>query len=110
MYAVRIVNNIIRVNIPDYIARPTRVTRSYHNSKFINIGSTSNTYKYNFFTRTLKRMEHFRDSSKSIGRGGSGTEHLEMWLTKTRGLPPPFGTQMTDPPPRVLKHGFLISS
>ena len=25
----KIVNNIIRVNIPEYIARPTRVTRSY---------------------------------------------------------------------------------
>ena len=29
------------------------ITRSYHSSKFINIGSNSNTYKYNFFTRTL---------------------------------------------------------
>ena len=50
----KIVNNKIAVNIPEYIARPTRVTRSYHSSKFINIGSNSNTYKYNFFTRTLK--------------------------------------------------------
>ena len=49
------VNNKMRVNIPEYIAHPTRVTRSYHSSKFINIGSNSNTYEYNFFfTRTLK--------------------------------------------------------
>ena len=41
------------VNIPEYIAHPARVTRSYHSSKFINIGSNSNTYKYNVFTRTL---------------------------------------------------------
>ena len=39
---------------PEYIACPTRVTPSYHSSKFINIGSSSNTYKYNFFSRTLK--------------------------------------------------------
>ena len=50
----KIVNGKIAVNIPEYIVRPTRVTRSYHSSKFINIGSNSNTYKYNFFTRTLK--------------------------------------------------------
>ena len=48
------VNNKIRVNILEYIARPTRVIRSYHSSKFINIGCSSNTYKYNFFTWTLK--------------------------------------------------------
>ena len=50
----KIVNNKIRVNIPEYIAGPTHVTRSYHSSKLINIGSSSNTYKYNLFTRTLK--------------------------------------------------------
>ena len=50
----KIVNGKIAVNIPEYIVGPTQVTRSYHSSKFINIGSNSNTYKYNFFTRTLK--------------------------------------------------------
>ena len=52
----KIVNGKIAVNIPKYIVGPTRVTRSYHSSKFINIGSNSNTYKYNLFTRTLKEM------------------------------------------------------
>ena len=50
----KIVNGKIAVNIPEYIGGPTRVTRSYHRSKLINIGSNSNTYKYNFFARTLK--------------------------------------------------------
>jgi len=50
----KIVNGKIAVNIPEYIVGPTRGTRSYQSSKFINIGSNSNTYKYNFFTRTLK--------------------------------------------------------
>ena len=40
----KIVNNIIRVNIPEYIARPTRVTCSYHSSKFRNIVMNSNIY------------------------------------------------------------------
>ena len=49
------VNNKIRVNIPDYIARPTRDTRSYHSSKFINIGIvTAIPISTIFFTRTLK--------------------------------------------------------
>ena len=39
----KIVNNKFRVNILEHIAR------SYHSSKLINIGSSSNTYKYNFF-------------------------------------------------------------
>ena len=47
-------NGKIAVSIPEYIVRPTRITRSCHSSKFINIGSNSNTYKYNFFTITLK--------------------------------------------------------
>ena len=46
----KIVSNKTRVNIPEYIALPTCVTRSYYSSKFINISSSSNTYKYNFFT------------------------------------------------------------
>ena len=50
----KIVNNKTRANIPEYIARPTRVKRFYHSSKLINISSDSNTCKYNFFTRTLK--------------------------------------------------------
>ena len=49
----KIVNNKTRVNIPEYIARPTRVKRSYHSSKLINIGSNSNTCKYNFFLLEL---------------------------------------------------------
>ena len=56
----KIVNNKIRVNIPEYIARPACVTPSDHSSKFINVGGSSNTYKYNFFPRTLKElMEQF---------------------------------------------------
>ena len=50
----KIVNGKIAVNISEYIVRPTRVTRSYHSSKLVDIGNNSNTYKYNFFTRTLK--------------------------------------------------------
>ena len=45
----KIVNNKIGVNIPEYIARLTCVTHSYHSNKLINIGSNSNTYKYDFF-------------------------------------------------------------
>ena len=45
----KIVNNKTRANIPEYIARPTRVKRFYYSCKLINIGSNSNTCKYNFF-------------------------------------------------------------
>ena len=51
----KIVNGKIAVNITEYIVCPTRVTCSYSSGKFINIGRNSNTYEYNFFTRTLKQ-------------------------------------------------------
>ena len=49
----KIENGKIAVNIPEYVVDTTRVTRSYHSSKFINISSSNNTYKYNFFTCLL---------------------------------------------------------
>ena len=36
---------------------------------------------HNLHQSTLTLL-HIRDRSKSIGRGGSGPEHLEMWLIK----------------------------
>ena len=42
----KIVNSKIAVNIPGYIVGLTRVTSSYHSSKFM-IGSNGNTFKYN---------------------------------------------------------------
>ena len=45
-----------------------------------------------------------KDWTKRIGGGGG--EHLEMRLIKkTHGLPPPFGTKMTNPP---LKQGWKL--
>ena len=46
-----------------------------------------------------------RDWSKSIGGGGGGPEHLEIWLIKNIWPTPPFGTKMTDPP---LKQGWKL--
>ena len=50
----KIVNGEIAINIPAHVQKQRRVTRQYHPKRFINIGSTSNTYKYSFFTRTIK--------------------------------------------------------
>ena len=41
------------VSVPDYVQQKTRVRRSCHPKRFINF-STSNTYKYSFFNRTVK--------------------------------------------------------
>ena len=53
-YMHKIVNGEIAINIPAHVQKQRRVTRQYHPKRFINIGSTSNTYKYSFFTRTIK--------------------------------------------------------
>lgn len=50
----KITSGELAVEIPAYIQRPTRVTRSLHPKRFINMGSSSNTYKNTFFTRTVK--------------------------------------------------------
>ena len=42
------------VQIPDYVQKKTRVTRSFHPKRFISLGSKSNTYKYSFFIKTVK--------------------------------------------------------
>ena len=55
----KMVNNKVRVNIPEYIARPTRVTRSYHSIKFMNIGIvTAIPISTFFFYENSKRMKH----------------------------------------------------
>ena len=77
----KIVNNKIRVNIPEYIlaVRPTRVTCSYHSSKFINIGSNSNTISTIFFTRTLKEwntLPSFLFNQPSVDTFISGVTHF----------------------------------
>ena len=50
----KIVNGLISIELPPYIQKPTRVTRSYHPKRFINMSSSSNTYKFSFYTRTIK--------------------------------------------------------
>ena len=47
--------------IPDYVQKKTRVTRSFHPKRFINLGSKSNAYKYSFFTKTVKEWNGLPD-------------------------------------------------
>ena len=47
--------------IPDYVQKKTRVTRSFHPKRFINLGSKSNTYKYSFFIKTVKEWNGLPD-------------------------------------------------
>ena len=49
------------VQIPDYIQKKTRVTRSFHPKRFINLDSKSNTYKYSFFIQTVKEWNGLPD-------------------------------------------------
>ena len=49
------------VQIPDYVQKKTRVTRSFHPKRFTNLGSKSNTYKYIFFIKTVKEWNGLPD-------------------------------------------------
>ena len=44
----------IGINITDYIKQQNRTTRQYHPRKFRNVQTSSNTYKYSSFPRTIK--------------------------------------------------------
>lgn len=50
----KIVNNLCPITVPEYVHQKSRVTRSFHPKRFINMGSSSNTYKFSFFARTVK--------------------------------------------------------
>ena len=49
------------VQIPDYLQKKTRVARSFHPKRFINLGSKSNAYKYSFFVKTVKEWNGLPD-------------------------------------------------
>jgi hypothetical protein len=46
-------NNLIAIPIPEYIQKPTRITRSYHHSRFIRMGTNKDIYKFSFYPRTI---------------------------------------------------------
>ena len=54
----KIVNSNIVVDIPDYIARPNRSTRSYHGKRFTNTGSNSEA--------PAKRSQHANATYRNI--------------------------------------------
>ena len=47
-------NHQVAIQIPDYIKQQNRTTRQYHPRTFRNVQTSSNTYKYSFFPRTIK--------------------------------------------------------
>ena len=49
------------IPVPSYVYQKTRVTRSFHPKCFINLGSSSNTYRYSFFARTVKEWNTLPD-------------------------------------------------
>jgi hypothetical protein len=41
------------VNIPDYIMRPSVLTRQYHQDRFSRVSTSTDAYKYSFIPRTF---------------------------------------------------------
>ena len=50
----KVINNLIAIPLPDYITPRTRSTRSSQQHRFTRLSSSSDTYKYSFFPRTLR--------------------------------------------------------
>ena len=58
----KIVNDLnCPVQIPGYVQKKIRITRSFHRKRFINLYSKNNTYKYRFCIRTVKEWNGLPD-------------------------------------------------
>ena len=58
----KILNGESTIPVRTYIKQKTRITRSFHNKKFINVGISSNVYKFSFFTRKVKEWSTLPNS------------------------------------------------
>jgi len=50
----KILNNQLAISIPPYYLQPTRTTRSYHQLHFIIPSSSTTSYQFSYFSRTMK--------------------------------------------------------
>eukprot|EP00057_Strongylocentrotus_purpuratus_P010558 XP_011665032.1 PREDICTED: RNA-directed DNA polymerase from mobile element jockey-like [Strongylocentrotus purpuratus] len=50
----KILHHQIAIPLPDYISQKDRATRSQHHLRFTRLGTSSDSYKYSFFPRTMK--------------------------------------------------------
>jgi hypothetical protein len=57
------INNLIAIPIPDYIQPRRRTTRSSQHQRFMQLGSTSDTYSHSFFPRTLRDWDALPQAS-----------------------------------------------
>jgi hypothetical protein len=49
----KIIHGEAAVNIPDYIMRPSVLTRQYHQDRFSRVSTSTDAYKYSFIPRTI---------------------------------------------------------
>jgi hypothetical protein len=61
-YSYTAFHHQIAINILDYIKQQNRTTRQYHPRKFRNVQTSSNTYKYSSFPRTIKDWNNLPSS------------------------------------------------
>ena len=61
----KILNQQIAIPLPDYIKHKARATRSQHRLKFTRLRTSSDSYKYSFFPRTMKTGMSFLNTSSS---------------------------------------------
>ena len=72
----------IAINIPDYIKQQNRTTRQYHPRKFRNVQTSSNTYKYSFFPRTIKDWNNLPSNLLNMDDAEAFKTSLTSYLTE----------------------------
>ena len=72
----------IAINIPDYIKQQNGTTRQYHQRKFRNVQTSSNTYKYSLFRRTIKDWNNLPQNLLNMDDVEAFKTSLTSYLTE----------------------------
>ncbi|XP_072033080.1 uncharacterized protein [Amphiura filiformis] len=59
----KILNHQVAVPLPDYITPKGRATRSQHQHRFTRLSTSTDSYKYSFFPRTMKDWDELPHST-----------------------------------------------
>ncbi|CAC5412046.1 unnamed protein product [Mytilus coruscus] len=90
----KVIHQLIAIPIPEYLMTPARMTRQFHQRRFVGLGSSSEQRKHSFFVRTITKWNELPPSLLDIDDYEAFKTHLiahryprrvkfdemEMWL------------------------------
>ena len=62
----KVIHQLIAIPIPEYLMTPARMTRQFHQRRFVRLGSSSEQRKHSFFVRTITNWNELPPSLLDI--------------------------------------------